>query len=83
MTRQITVPLKQTVEMVKRVAEGDLINNDDITRKDEFGNLQTSTKNMSDDLRKLVGGISTSVTQIATAAEELSVVSEQTSAGVS
>lgn len=37
---------------------------------------------MTVSLRQLIGGISDGVTQIASAAEELSAVTEQTSAGV-
>jgi methyl-accepting chemotaxis protein len=81
-TRQITLPLKQTLIAVDRVASGDLTHNLNIERRDELGQLQGGIQRMTLSLRELIGGISDSVTQIASAAEELSAVTEQTSAGV-
>jgi methyl-accepting chemotaxis protein len=81
-TRQITLPLKQTLAAVDRVASGDLTHNLNIDRHDELGQLQHGIQRMTLSLRELIGGISNGVTQIASAAEELSAVTEQTSAGV-
>jgi methyl-accepting chemotaxis protein len=81
-TRQITLPLKHTLIAVDRVASGDLTHNLTIDRRDELGQLQGGIQRMTLNLRELIGGISDSVTQIASAAEELSAVTEQTSAGV-
>ncbi len=81
-TRQITVPLGQTLVAVERVASGDLTHNLSVDRRDELGQLQGSIQRMTVELRELIGGIGEGVTQIASAAEELSAVTEQTSAGV-
>ncbi|SET67894.1 methyl-accepting chemotaxis protein [Pseudomonas graminis] len=81
-TRQITVPLGQTLVAVERVASGDLTQNLSVDRRDELGQLQGSIQRMTVELRELIGGIGEGVTQIASAAEELSAVTEQTSAGV-
>ena len=81
-TRQITTPLRETLEVVERVAAGDLSRDLKIDRKDELGRLQGSIQNMTVSLRQLISGIRDGVTQIASAAEELSAVTEQTSAGV-
>lgn len=81
-TRQITTPLQETLEVVERVASGDLSRNLRVDRKDELGKLQSTIQRMTVSLRELVGGIRDGVTQIASAAEELSAVTEQTSAGV-
>ena len=81
-TRQITRPLDSTVIAARRIADGDLTNDLSTTRQDELGLLQNTMQHMTVSLRTLIGGISNGVTQIATAAEELSAVSEQTSAGV-
>ncbi len=81
-TRQIVGPLKETLVVVDRVASGDLSQNLSIDRRDELGQLQQSMQRMTVNLRGLIGGISDGVTQIASAAEELSAVTEQTSAGV-
>ena len=81
-TRQIVIPLNQTLKVAERVASGDLSHNLTSLRKDELGQLQRAMQSMSVGLRELIGGISDGVTQIASAAEQLSAVTEQTSAGV-
>jgi methyl-accepting chemotaxis protein len=81
-TRQIVIPLNQTLKVAERVAAGDLTQNLISERRDELGQLQRAMQSMTLGLRELIGGISNGVTQIASAAEELSAVTEQTSAGV-
>ena len=81
-TRQITRPLRETLDVVERIAGGDLSHNLRVTRRDELGVLQQGIARMGTTLRDLIGGIRDGVTQIASAAEELSAVTEQTSAGV-
>jgi methyl-accepting chemotaxis protein len=80
-TRQITRPLQDTLGAVQRIAEGDLTASVRVDRRDEMGQLQQGIQHMATTLRELIGGIRDSVTQIASAAEELSAVTEQTSAG--
>ncbi len=81
-TRQITRPLQQTLDVVDRIASGDLTHTITVTRRDELGVLQQGIQRMGATLRDLISGIRDGVTQIASAAEELSAVTEQTSAGV-
>ena len=81
-TRQITRPLRDTLTAVERIASGDLSQDLVVTRRDEIGVLQHGIQRMGTTLRDLIGGIRDGVTQIASAAEELSAVTEQTSAGV-
>jgi methyl-accepting chemotaxis protein len=81
-TRQITRPLRETLAVVERIAGGDLSHNLRVTRRDDLGVLQQGIARMGTTLRELIGGIRDGVTQIASAAEELSAVTEQTSAGV-
>ncbi|PCK92340.1 methyl-accepting chemotaxis protein [Pseudomonas viridiflava] len=81
-TRQITRPLQETMAVVDRIASGDLSQTMVVTRRDELGVLQQGIQRMGTTLRELIGGIRDSVVQIASAAEELSAVTEQTSAGV-
>jgi len=81
-TRQIILPLNQTLQVAERVASGDLSHNLTSLRQDELGQLQRAMQSMTVGLRELIGGISEGVTQIASAAEQLSAVTEQTSAGV-
>ncbi|MDY7562953.1 methyl-accepting chemotaxis protein [Pseudomonas sp. CCC3.2] len=81
-TRQIVVPLLQTLKVVERVASGDLSHDLQVERRDELGQLQSSIQQMTLGLRALVGGISEGVTKIANAAEQLSTVTKKTNAGV-
>jgi methyl-accepting chemotaxis protein len=81
-TRQITRPLQQTLEVVNRIASGDLTHTIAITRRDELGMLQQGIQRMGVTLRDLITGIRDGVAQIAGAAEELCTVTEQTSVGV-
>ncbi len=81
-TRQITRPLQETLEAVERITSGDLTQTLQVSRRDELGVVQQGIQRMGSTLRELIGGIRDGVTQIASAAEELSAVTEQTSAGV-
>ncbi|MDD1967902.1 methyl-accepting chemotaxis protein [Pseudomonas putida] len=81
-TRQIIVPLQQTLQAAQRIAKGDLSVDIDIRRHDEMGRLQHSMQDMTVSLRTLISGIGDGVTQIASAAAQLSAVTEQTSTGV-
>jgi methyl-accepting chemotaxis protein len=67
--------------VVERIASGDLTHDVQVTRRDELGVLQQGIARMGVTLRDLISGIRDGVTQIASAAEELSAVTEQTSAG--
>ena len=81
-TRQITRPLQETLDAVERITSGDLTHTLQVSRRDELGVVQQGIQRMGSTLRELIGGIRDGVTQIASAAEELSAVTEQTSAGV-
>ena len=81
-TRQIVLPLRQSLAAAARIADGDLSQELRVERRDELGQLQASMQRMNQSLRELIGRIHDGVTQIASAAEELSAVTEQTSAGV-
>ncbi|MGO0692457.1 methyl-accepting chemotaxis protein [Pseudomonas guariconensis] len=82
-TRLIVLPLKDALQSAERVANGDLSQDVPVSRRDELGELQASMQRMTVNLRDLIGGLRDGVVQIASAAEELSAVTEQTSAGVS
>jgi len=81
-TRQITQPLRETLDEIQRIASGDLSHTLAVTRRDELGILQQGIQHMGVTLRDLISGIRDGVTQITTAAEVLSAVTVQTSAGV-
>ena len=84
-THGITGPIDTTVGVVERISQGDV--SQDVpeglrARKDELGRLATAMQRMTDNLRKLLGGISGGVETLASSATELSAVSKQTAAGV-
>ena len=81
-TRQIVGPLKVALANSERVAGGDLTHDVVVSRRDELGALQGSMQRMTVNLRELIGGVRDRVQEIAGAADELSAVTEQTSAGV-
>ncbi|MGB3124753.1 MAG: methyl-accepting chemotaxis protein [Pseudomonas sp.] len=80
--RQIAVPLRQALLAANRIAEGDLSENPPVERHDELGQLQQSIGKMTQNLRTLISGIGDSARQIASAAAQLSAVTEQTRSGV-
>lgn len=81
-TRLIVEPLTETLRMVELVAAGDLGETAVVARRDELGVLQASVQRMALSLRQLIGGVRDGVTQLSNAAQQLSAVTEQTSAGV-
>ena len=81
--RQIVVPLHAILTAAHRIADGDLSRDIEEDRRDELGQLQQSIGQMTRNLRNLISGIGDSARQIASAATQLSTVTEQTRAGVS
>src|SRR5690606_30811465 len=81
-SRLIVAPLTRTVNFARRIAEGDLTQDLPLDRHDELGQLLSAMQSMTLSLRTLVGRIGGSVSQIASAAEELSAITAQTSQGV-
>lgn len=81
--RQIALPLHQALAAANRIAEGNLSDSGVVERRDELGQLQQSIGQMARNLRGLISGIGDSARQIASAATQLSTVSEQTRAGLS
>ena len=79
---QIVKPLRNALSVANRIAEGDLSHEMQTDRRDELGQLQRSMSQMTLNLRGLIGNISDNARQIASSAEELSAVTEQTRAGV-
>ncbi|UFQ96308.1 methyl-accepting chemotaxis protein [Pseudomonas wenzhouensis] len=81
-TRLIVVPLRQSVSFAQRIAAGDLSQDITQARRDEVGQLLEAMQAMTVSLRNLVSRIGGGVGQIAAAAEQLSAITAQTSAGV-
>ncbi|XKH01252.1 methyl-accepting chemotaxis protein [Marinobacter nauticus] len=80
-TRAIITPLNQLVDHASKVADGDLRQNISTDRKDELGRLMMAMQVMTENLRHTIKEVSDGVSQIASASEELSAVTEQTSTG--
>jgi methyl-accepting chemotaxis protein len=80
-TGQIVRPLQDALATTDRIAGGDLSVRPLTPRGDEFGMLERRVAAMRDSLRELIGNIGNSTNQIASAAEELSAVTLQTSEG--
>jgi methyl-accepting chemotaxis protein len=55
--RGITRPLNKAIDMARRVADGDLTAQVDVTSKDETGKLMQALKDMNDGLVKIVGEV--------------------------
>ena len=77
-TRQITLPLRQTLAQAARIARGDLSQVHSVARRDEMGQLQTSMQEMTLSLRQLIGGIDQSVGHLSQAATQLAGASADT-----
>lgn len=76
-TRSITRPLSRAVTAAENLAVGDLSGTFVIESKDEVGVLLSSMQTMQQNLRDVIGHIASSSNQLASAAEELNVVTEE------
>ncbi|HSV53511.1 MAG TPA: methyl-accepting chemotaxis protein [Burkholderiaceae bacterium] len=84
LTRSVTRPLKQAVQLTERIAQGDLGSTVEVTRTDELGALLRSIASMQAGLHRLVsqvrestGGIATASAEIAHGNNDLSARTEQ------
>lgn len=77
-------PLRQTVEAMDEIAqgEGDLTRRLDESGKNEISKLAAAFNRFAEKVRIMVSKVSGSTTQLASAAEEMSMVTEETSRGV-
>ncbi len=80
--RSIVQPLAEAVRVTEIVASGDLTKTIAVVGKDEPARLLESMKRMQARLRETIMSISDSSTQLASAAEELNVVTEDSSRGL-
>ncbi len=65
-----------------KLAEGDLSARVDYTAKDEIGHIATTVNHMAENFRNTVNEVKDAITRLAAAAEETSVVTAQTTAGI-
>jgi methyl-accepting chemotaxis protein len=80
-SRMIANPLNQIVELVSKIAGGDLRDKSDIATKDEIGQLSASINQMIFSLRNLIGGIIQSSQSVAAASEEISASTQEIAGG--
>ena len=81
MTRSITKPLSEAVNISDRLARGDLTLTVDVTSNDETGQLLTAMKNMVDNLKKVVQDVSSAAQNVASGSQQMSSSSQQMSEG--
>ena len=71
MSRAITKPIRQMVDVATKVAAGDLTASIEVTSRDETGRLMQAMQTMSVTLRQIVGDIRLAATNVSAAAREI------------
>jgi len=79
--RSITRPLGIGVEVANRLAQGDLTVNVDVSGRDETGQLMAAMKAMTENLREIIGRVSSTSSQVASAASQLQATAEHIATG--
>ena len=82
LTKSIVNPLSRAVRVAEEIAAGDLTRPIEVDGKDEATQLLKALATMQQNLRQTIELISGSATQLASAAEELSAVTEESSRGL-
>ncbi|MBW4795774.1 methyl-accepting chemotaxis protein [Pseudomonas tolaasii] len=82
LTRSIAAPIAQALTVARTIAAGDLSQPVVVTGHDEPAQLLTALATMQQQLRSTIHGISESAQQLASAAEEMSSVMEQSTRGL-
>ncbi|RUO80686.1 methyl-accepting chemotaxis protein [Idiomarina tyrosinivorans] len=80
--RSISQPLAKVNHMLNIMADGNLTERVNYNAKDEFGELANNTNKLTANLRELINGIANRATQLATAAEQSSTVSVETTSAI-
>ncbi|WP_454837888.1 methyl-accepting chemotaxis protein [Pseudomonas mohnii] len=82
-TRLIVGPLRSVIHVAQQIASGDLSATVEVTRRDEIGQLMQAMQKMGEGLSHIVSGLQAGIEQLATSAQSLSAVTEQTNLEVS
>ncbi|MBD0678134.1 UNVERIFIED_ORG: methyl-accepting chemotaxis protein [Pseudomonas mohnii] len=82
-TRLIVAPLRSVIRVAQQIAAGDLSAKVEVTRRDEIGQLMQAMQQMGAGLSQIVSGLQAGIEQLATSAQSLSAVTEQTNLEVS
>lgn len=81
-TRSITQPLTQAVRVAQVIAKGDLTESFDVAGVDEPAQLLNALQTMQQNLKSAILNIADSSNQLASAAEELNAVTEDSTRGL-
>ncbi|MBT1269166.1 methyl-accepting chemotaxis protein [Pseudomonas sp. NPDC087814] len=82
LTRSITQPIAQALDAAEEIAEGNLTRPIKVEGNDEAGRLLLAMAKMQDKLKDTLQRISGSATQLASAAEELNAVTDESARGL-
>jgi methyl-accepting chemotaxis protein len=82
-TRLIVSPLRSVIQVAQQIAAGDLSATIGVTRRDEIGQLMLAMQQMGAGLSTIVSGLQAGIEQLASSAQSLSTVTEQTNLEVS
>jgi methyl-accepting chemotaxis protein len=82
-TRLIVGPLRSVIRVAQQIAAGDLSATVEVTRRDEIGQLMQAMQQMGAGLSSIVSGLQAGIEQLASSAQSLSAVTEQTNLEVS
>jgi len=82
-TRLIVAPLRRVIRLAQQIAAGDLSATVEVTRRDEIGQLMLAMQQMGAGLSSIVSGLQAGIEQLASSAQSLSAVTEQTNLEVS
>jgi methyl-accepting chemotaxis protein len=82
-TRLIVTPLRSVIRVAQQIAAGDLSATIEVTRRDEIGQLMQAMQQMGAGLSNIVSGLQAGIEQLASSAQSLSAVTEQTNLEVS
>ncbi|VVQ19696.1 Methyl-accepting chemotaxis protein McpQ [Pseudomonas fluorescens] len=83
MTRLIVAPLRSVIRVAQQIAAGDLSVTVEVARRDEIGQLMQAMQQMGAGLSSIVSGLQAGIEQLASSAQSLSAVTEQTNLEVS
>ncbi len=82
LTKSITSPISDALSVAERIARSDLSKEVVVSGTDEAGRLLKALAQMQDNLRHTIMQISDSSTQLASAAEQMTAVTEESSRGL-
>src|SRR3546814_13956440 len=77
LSRAISTPLRRTVEVLNRAADGDLTSRLEVSTNDEVGQAGTALNKMLERTSEVVRAIGGNAGSLATSSDELSAVAQQ------